>query len=77
MLSQSFFPNFGQGPFPKIAGKGPGVKLGIEGSLVRNSPLGESLCYVLEHDFIHCLVLVQLRRTGNRPDVTEKLLTGT
>ena len=21
MLSQSFFPNFGQGPFPKIAGK--------------------------------------------------------
>ena len=25
MLSQSFFPNFGQGPFPKIAGKGPGL----------------------------------------------------
>ena len=24
MLSRSFFPNFGQGPFPKIAGKGPG-----------------------------------------------------
>ena len=23
MLSQSFFPNFGQGPFPKTAGKGP------------------------------------------------------
>ena len=23
MLSWSFFPNFGQGPFPKIAGKGP------------------------------------------------------
>ena len=23
MLSRSFFPNFGQGPFPKIAGKGP------------------------------------------------------
>ena len=23
MLSQSFFPNFGQGPFPKIAGKSP------------------------------------------------------
>ena len=23
MLSQSFFTNFGQGPFPEIAGKGP------------------------------------------------------
>ena len=23
MLSRSFFPNFGQGPFPEIAGKGP------------------------------------------------------
>ena len=23
MLSRSFFPNFGQGSFPKIAGKGP------------------------------------------------------
>ena len=26
MLSRSFFPNFGQGPFPKIAGKGPDAK---------------------------------------------------
>ena len=25
MLSRSFFPNFGQGPFPKIAGKSPGL----------------------------------------------------
>ena len=25
MLSRLFFPNFGQGPFPKIAGKGPGL----------------------------------------------------
>ena len=25
MLSRSFFPNFGQGPFPKIARKGPGM----------------------------------------------------
>ena len=24
MLVGSFFPNFGQGPFPKIAGKSPG-----------------------------------------------------
>ena len=24
MLRRSFFPNFGQGPFPKIAGKSPG-----------------------------------------------------
>ena len=23
MISQSFFPNFGRGPFPKIAGKSP------------------------------------------------------
>ena len=27
MLSQSFFPNFGQGPFPKLAGKGPDSSL--------------------------------------------------
>ena len=27
MLGQSFFPNFGQGPFPKIAGKGPAVNV--------------------------------------------------
>ena len=26
MLSRSFFPNFSQGPFPKIAWKGPGFK---------------------------------------------------
>ena len=26
MLSRSFFPNFSQGPFPKIAGKGPAMK---------------------------------------------------
>ena len=26
MLSRSYFPNFGQGPFPKIAGKSPGGK---------------------------------------------------
>ena len=25
MLSRSFFPNSGQGPFPKIAGKGPAL----------------------------------------------------
>ena len=25
MLSQSFFPNFGQGPFPKTAGKSPAM----------------------------------------------------
>ena len=25
MLSRSFFPNFGQGPFPKTAGKGPAI----------------------------------------------------
>ena len=27
MLSRSFFPNFGQEPFPKIAGKSPGLKV--------------------------------------------------
>ena len=25
MIIRSFFPNFGQGPFPKIAGKGPDI----------------------------------------------------
>ena len=25
MLSQSFFSNFGKGPFPQIAGKSPGL----------------------------------------------------
>ena len=33
MLSQSFFPNFGPGPFPKIAGKGPANFFGVGLSL--------------------------------------------
>ena len=34
------------------------------------------LCPLARH-FIRCLVLVQPRKTENRPDMTEKLLTGT
>ena len=34
----------------------------------------ETHCCVLEQDT--CLVLVQPRKTGNHPDMTEKLLTG-
>ena len=37
----------------------------------------EPLCCVHELDFIRCLVLVQPRKTGNCPDMTEVLLTGT
>ena len=40
--------------------------------LVLDSP--ESLCCVLEQDTYK--VLFQLRRTGNRSNMTEKLLTG-
>ena len=32
------------------------------------------LCLSVRH-FIHCLVLVQPRKTRNRPNMTEKLLT--
>ena len=36
------------------------------------------VCCVLAHNthFIHCFVLVQPRKTGNHPNMTEKLLTG-
>ena len=51
------------------------VRLGIKGLLV-DSPQAELLCCVLEQDTFLCLVLVQPRRTGNLPDMTEKLLTG-
>ena len=34
-----------------------------------------ALCPWASH-FIPCLVLIQSRKTGNRPDMTEKLLTG-
>ena len=38
----------------------------------------EALCCVLEQErhFILCLVLVQPRKTGKCPEMTEKLLTG-
>ena len=42
---------------------------------VASSRLTESLCCVLEHDTLSTvLVLVQLGKTGNHPDMTEKLL---
>ena len=48
-------------------------RLGIEGLLVLDSL--EELCYVLEQDFIFCLVLVQPRKTETgRPDMTEKIV---
>ena len=54
-----------------------GIRLRIEGLLVRVSVSAESLCCVLEQDTIRRLVLVQLRKTGNCLDMTEKLLIGT
>ena len=66
MLRRSFFPIFGQGPFPKIAGKSPGLcnQLGARsgehsGSVVEcmtldggdaGLSLSMSLCCVLEQD---------------------------
>ena len=45
------------------------------GLLVRDSP--ESLWCVLEHDTLSAAYpLVQPRKTGNNPNMTEKLLTG-
>ena len=45
---------------------------------LRGSDPAEVLCCVLEQDYgiFLCLVLVQPRKTGNYPDLTEKLLTG-
>ena len=52
--------------------------LGIQGLLVRGSPQAESLCCAIGQDtFICCFELVQPRKTGNRPDMTEKLMTRT
>ena len=54
------------------------LDIGIEASFVRDSSL--ALCCFLENpllEHIICLVLVQPRKTGNCPDMTEKLLTGT
>ena len=45
----------------------------LKGLLVRDSL--ESLLFPGRH-FIYCLVLVQPRKTGNHPDMTEKLYTG-
>ena len=53
-----------------------GIRLRIEGLLVRVSASAESLCCVLEQETIDRLVMVQPRKTGNCPDMTEKLLTG-
>ena len=52
-----------------------GIRLEIERLLVRVSPPAESLWCVCEQETIRCYVLVQPRKT--RPDMTEKLLTGT
>ena len=41
MLSRSFFPNFGQGPFPKIAGKSP-VKTAEHYRIIKTS-----LCFII------------------------------
>ena len=50
--------------------------MGIKGLLVRVSPPSESLFCVHQQDTFYLqLVLVQPRKT--RPDMTEKLLTGT
>ena len=51
------------------------VRMGIEGLLVRDSCV-PVLCSLSRH-IISCLVLVPSWKTGNRPDMTEKLLTGT
>ena len=51
-------------------------KLGIGRPLVRD--LSASVCCFLEQDtLIIYLVLVQPRKMGKCPDMTEKLLTGT
>ena len=48
------------------------LRLGIEGLLVGDSAPAESLGCALEQDTIHCLVLVQTRKTGNSPGMTGK-----
>ena len=51
----------------------------IKGSLVRDSPDGTVSCCVLVKaiPFILCSVLFQQRKTGNCPDMTETMFTGT
>ena len=51
LLSRSLFPNFGQGPFPKIAGKGP-VSL--------NSPILGGLQHDKASDYAPAVLIVAL-----------------
>ena len=49
----------------------------IEGLLVRSSPPAGSLCCVLKQDYFPLLSTgLTKKKTGNRPDISEKLLTG-
>ena len=75
MLSRSFFPNFGQRPFPKIAGKSPALLSMLIDSIVFDFYYMTLVTENGYQNFIHCLVLVQPRKIY--PDITEKLLTVT
>ena len=57
------------------------VRLEIKGLLDQDSPLGGSLCCVLEQDTLYMLfstvlTLILPRKTGNCPNMTEEMLTG-
>ena len=70
MLSQSFFPNFGQGPFPKIAGKSPVTELCIHAwvGIVMVAP------YMLIHKD-NCHIMMILKLTINyKANFTQTLL---
>ena len=76
MLSQSIFPNFGQGPFPKIAGKSPDRPGVFAASLpqtwlamVRTHP--RTMCYCL-YDFFR---FRRIQREGARWLWKERFLT--
>ena len=63
MLSWSFFPNFGQGPVPKIAGKSPAI-------LTSAAEEGRDLS-VNSFVFFHHLPLVDLEKLSDWSNFTE------
>ena len=64
MFSRSFFPNFGQGPFPKIAGKGPDNK----SSFVVNS--GKRIKEKSQQEILVLMAYVQRPSLNDHTDVS-------
>ena len=76
MLSRSFFPNFGQEPFPKIAGKSP-AKSGILYGAWTDSKDTDQMSQILASDKdLHCLLTAYSIEILNNTCTTQWLSHG-